>query len=103
VPDTPVKLKTIWGYDCIPPEYKDTNGMDYVAYYCSGDVRTHTLNKNDGAFVGESEIVGTPVFYNNHIYHEPPVFCDSRIAPRGELAPRTTAMAMRMAASRVWM
>jgi len=25
-------------------------------------------NKNDGTFVGESEIIGTPVFHNNRIY-----------------------------------
>ena len=27
-----------------------------------------TLNKNDGTFVGESEIIGTPVFHHNRIY-----------------------------------
>ncbi len=27
-----------------------------------------TLNKNDGTFVGESEIIGTPVFYHNRVY-----------------------------------
>ena len=43
--------------------------MDAISHYCRGDKRCKdTLNKNDGAFVGESEIIGTPVFFNNRIY-----------------------------------
>jgi outer membrane protein assembly factor BamB len=69
VPENPVKLKTVWSYDCIPPEYKSFGGLDYVSHYCLGDKRTkETLNRNDGTFVGESEIIGTPVFYRNRIY-----------------------------------
>jgi len=69
LPATPVKLKTVWSYDCIPEEYKDTHGMDYVSYFCQGDKRNRDgFNKNDGAFVGESEIIGTPVFLNHRIY-----------------------------------
>ena len=26
VPEKPVRLKTVWSYDCIPPEYKATGG-----------------------------------------------------------------------------
>ena len=68
-PAEPVKLKTVWSYDCIPPEYRSYGGLDPVSHYCLGDRRTRdTLNKNDGTFVGESEIIGTPVFYHNRIY-----------------------------------
>jgi outer membrane protein assembly factor BamB len=65
----PVKLRTIWSYDCIPPEYRSYAGMDAISYYCLGDKRCReTLNKDDGTFVGESEIIGTPVFHQNRIY-----------------------------------
>ncbi len=64
-----VKLKTVWSYDCIPPEYRTPAGLDAVSNYCLGDKRVAgTLNKNDGAFVGESEIIGTPVFHGNRVY-----------------------------------
>ncbi len=69
VPEKPVKLKTVWSYDCIPAEYKSCGDWDPVSYYCLGDKRTkETLNRNDGTFVGMSEIIGTPVLYQNRIY-----------------------------------
>ena len=68
-PEEPVKLKTVWSYDCIPAEYKSCGDWDPVSYYCLGDKRTkETLNKNDGTFVGMSEIIGTPVLYRDRIY-----------------------------------
>lgn len=69
VPEQPVKLKTVWAFDCIPPEYRSYGDLDAVSHYCLGDKRTRgTLNKNDGTFVGESEIIATPVFHRNRIY-----------------------------------
>jgi outer membrane protein assembly factor BamB len=69
VPEKPVKLKTVWSYDCIPPEYRSYGGLDALSHFCLGDKRTKgTLNNNDGTFVGESYIIGTPVFHNNRIY-----------------------------------
>jgi outer membrane protein assembly factor BamB len=69
VPKKPVRLKTVWSYDCIPPEYKATGKFDEITYYCLGDRRVKgTLNKHDGAFVGESEIIATPVFLDNRVY-----------------------------------
>ncbi len=69
VPDNPVRLKTVWWYDCIPPEYKVAAGEDRITHYCLGDKRVAgTLNQNDGAFVGMSEIIGTPVFVNDRVY-----------------------------------
>jgi outer membrane protein assembly factor BamB len=67
--EKPVKLKTIWSYDSIPPEYRPAAGIDPVSAYCLGDRRTTgALNKNDGSYMGESEIIGTPVFCKNRIY-----------------------------------
>ncbi len=69
VPERPVRLKTVWWYDCIPPEYKAAAGEDRVTHYCLGDRRVKgTLNQNDGTFVGMSEIVGTPVLVGNRVY-----------------------------------
>ena len=69
VPKGPVRLKTAWWYDCNPPEYKAFGDLDSVTHYCLGDKRHRSgPNKNDGTFVGMSEIIGTPVFHNNRIY-----------------------------------
>jgi hypothetical protein len=69
VPDQPVKLKTVWWYDCIPPEYKAAAGADRITHYCLGDKRVKgTLNQHDGTFVGMSEIIGTPVLVEDRIY-----------------------------------
>jgi outer membrane protein assembly factor BamB len=66
MPSTPVKLKKIWSYDCNPPDYKVVHGRK--VNYTDGDIRKHRGNNNDGAFVGPSEIIGTPVFYKNRVY-----------------------------------
>ena len=68
-PKEPVRLKTAWWYDCNPAEYKAFGELDSVTHYCLGDKRHRNgWNKNDGTFVGMSEIIGTPVFHNNRIY-----------------------------------
>ena len=67
IPPTPVTLKVVWSYDCNPPAYKFRNGkpIDYL----DGDKRRgNSPNKNDGLYVGPSDIIGTPVFHNNRIY-----------------------------------
>ena len=69
LPEKPVRLKTVWWYDCIPPEYKAAAGEDRITHYCLGDKRVKgTLNKHDGTFVGMSEIIGTPVLVSNRVY-----------------------------------
>jgi outer membrane protein assembly factor BamB len=69
VPERLVRLKTAWSYDCVPAEYKTTGDLDEVTYYCLGDRRNKgSLNKHDGTFVGESEIIATPVFLDNRVY-----------------------------------
>ncbi len=68
MPDVPI-LKKIWSFDCIPEEYKNTGELDWITHYSLGDKRVKgTINKNDGTFVGMSEIIATPVFVNNRIY-----------------------------------
>ena len=37
VPNEPLKLKTVWSYDCNPPEYKSFGKLDWVTHYCMGD------------------------------------------------------------------
>lgn len=69
-PEQPVKLKTVWSCDCIPPEYKELGGMHLVTRYSLGDRRkSNALNRaNDGTYMGMSEIIGTPVLVGNRIY-----------------------------------
>jgi len=70
VPKDPVTLKTAWWVDCNPPEYRSFGGMDMMVHYTLGDKRRRdTINKlNDGSFVGMSEIIATPVFYQGRVY-----------------------------------
>jgi outer membrane protein assembly factor BamB len=69
VPERPVRLKTVWWYDCIPPEYRAAAGEDLITHYCLGDRRVKgTLNQSDGTFVGMSEIIGTPVLVKDRVY-----------------------------------
>jgi len=68
-PKEPGTLKTAWWVDCDPPEYHVFSGMAMIVHYCTGDRRrAGSANNNDGAFVGMSEIIATPVFYNNRVY-----------------------------------
>ena len=59
-------LRKVWSFDCNPPEYKFQDGKPIN--YRDGDKRQNRGNKNDGAFVGPSEIIATPVFHNNRVY-----------------------------------
>ncbi len=67
VPDKPVFLKKVWSYDCDPPSYRFRNGKPI--HYTDGDRRRRlSPNKDDGRYVGPSEIIATPVFYKNRVY-----------------------------------
>ena len=69
MPSRPVKLKTVWSYDCNPTEYQEFGGMPRIVHYYLGDSRWGgTLNKNDGTYAGLAEIIGTPVVYRDRIY-----------------------------------
>ena len=53
--------------DCNPLQYRFRDGKPID--YWSGDARsTSSANKNDGQFIGPSEIIATPVFYKNRVY-----------------------------------
>jgi outer membrane protein assembly factor BamB len=68
LPKEPVALKCVWSCDCNPPEYRVQNGK--VVDYWTGclDPDIGGVNKNDGTFVGPSEIIATPVFYKDRVY-----------------------------------
>ena len=67
IPEKPVYLKKVWSYDCNPPAYKFRDGKPI--HYTDGDKRRRlSPNKDDGLYVGPSEIIATPVFYKNRVY-----------------------------------
>jgi outer membrane protein assembly factor BamB len=67
VPAEPATLKKVWSYDCNPPEFRFRNGKPIR--YTLGDVRKkESPNANDGAYVGPSEIISTPVFHRDRVY-----------------------------------
>jgi outer membrane protein assembly factor BamB len=69
VPEQPVKLKTVWTFDCNPPEYRQYGGLDAITHFARGDKRrSDTLNNNDGTFVGMNSFIASPVFYNSRVY-----------------------------------
>lgn len=67
MPKTPGVLKCVWHCDCLPPEYRFRDGKPID--YWKGDAREATSdNKNDGKYIGPSEIIGTPAVYKDRVY-----------------------------------
>jgi outer membrane protein assembly factor BamB len=67
VPEKPVHLRKVWSYDCNPPSYRFRDGKPIR--YTDGDRRRRrSPNRDDGLYVGPSEIIATPVFYQNRVY-----------------------------------
>ena len=65
--EKPFRLKKVWSYDCVPPDFRMRDGKP-IPYY-EGDIRKkNSTNKGDGTWLGPSEIIGTPVFYKNRVY-----------------------------------
>lgn len=65
--ETPAHLKKVWSYDCNPPEYKFRDGQP-IDYYAGDKRKSKSPNKNDGAYVGPSQIIATPVFHEGRVY-----------------------------------
>jgi outer membrane protein assembly factor BamB len=55
-------LRKIWSCDCNPPDYKFRNGKP-IPYQ-----KKHNSFNSDTRGEGPSEIISTPVFYNNRVY-----------------------------------
>jgi len=79
VPDKPVKLKTVWSYDCNPPEYKGIGVENYslgdkdVVRDVMGDSKAVAAElarhyDRDKRLLSMSEIIGSPVFHQNRVY-----------------------------------
>ena len=66
-PDKPVHFKKVWEYDCVPPEFRfRESGL--IPYYEGDKRKKWSTNKDDGKFLGPSELISTPVFYEDRIY-----------------------------------
>ena len=59
-------LNRVWMFDCNPPPFRVRDGQPID--YWAGDKRKGEANKNDGEYVGPSEVIGTPVFHANRVY-----------------------------------
>lgn len=67
VPEQPEALKNVWSYDCNPPEYRSRDGQP-IPYYAGDKRKRNSPNKNDGQYLGPSQVIATPVFHNNRVY-----------------------------------
>lgn len=67
VPDAPIHFKKVWQFDCDPPEFRHPNGQT-INYYVGDKRKKYSTNKDDGKFLGPSEIISAPVFYNGRVY-----------------------------------
>ncbi|MBE3100626.1 MAG: PQQ-binding-like beta-propeller repeat protein [Planctomycetes bacterium] len=65
--DKPAHLKKVWSYDCVPPDYRFRDGKP-IPYYAGDRRKKDSPNKNDGTYVGPSQIIGTPVFHEGRVY-----------------------------------
>ena len=68
VPSEPIHFKKVWQYDCDPPSYRFPNGQKPFNYYIGDRRKKYSTNKNDGKFLGPSEIISSPVFHDGKVY-----------------------------------
>jgi outer membrane protein assembly factor BamB len=67
VKDEPTHLKKAWWYDCNPPSYRFRDGKP-IPYYAGDKRKKNSPNKNDGRYVGPSQIISTPIFHQGRVY-----------------------------------
>jgi outer membrane protein assembly factor BamB len=60
-------LRKVWSYDANPPSYRFREGAP-IRYILGDKRRKDSPNKNDGAYVGPSDIIATPVFHQGRVY-----------------------------------
>ena len=65
--DAPQTLKKVWSYDCNPPHFRLRDGK-VIPYYEGDKRKKYSTNKNDGTYLGPSQIIGTPVFHEGRVY-----------------------------------
>jgi outer membrane protein assembly factor BamB len=68
VPDAPIHFKKVWQFDCDPESFRHPGGQNPFNYYIGDRRKKYTTNKNDGTFVGPSEIISSPVFHDGRVY-----------------------------------
>ena len=67
VPDKPIHFKKVWQFDCDPPKFRIPGGKPFN-YYVGDKRKKYSTNKNDGKFLGPSEIISAPVFHDGRVY-----------------------------------
>lgn len=65
--EKPVHLKKVWSYDGNPPEFRFRDGKP-IPYYQGDRRKSNSPNKNDGNYIGPSQIIATPVFHEGRVY-----------------------------------
>ncbi|MBN2138019.1 MAG: PQQ-binding-like beta-propeller repeat protein [Sedimentisphaerales bacterium] len=65
--DEPTHLQKAWSYDCNPPKFRFLDGKE-IPYYRGDKRKGSSPNKNDGNYLGPSQIIATPVLYGDRIY-----------------------------------
>ncbi|MDB5330280.1 MAG: hypothetical protein JWP03_1431 [Phycisphaerales bacterium] len=67
VPSQPIHFKKVWQFDCDPPNFRRPTGGPFN-YYIGDKRKKYSTNKDDGTFIGPSEIISTPVFHDGRVY-----------------------------------
>jgi len=67
VPEQTAVLRKVWQYDCNPPNYRLRDGQP-IPYYEGDKRKKNSPNKNDGTYLGPSQIIATPVFHEGRLY-----------------------------------